>query len=1097
MPPAKKVGGDPEILEIVDKVLEAKEAGAKAPPMPRPPSLQNSLPLVDIPCIYLNDRSCWPEFKRGLTECGLIWNLSEWMNTIVYKGTEWNLIRDDKGTDLAAFFPIVEKTGAGDGKISKTSALGAKLVGLLSRPTTMDDLKPSAIFCCLSMVEFEDERRLPARQKLWNWLVRSLRGTRSTPGPYHYLIDEIQVYDISYLFKRLVDVLDQITICSLDDELETIIKMDYKPQTQNIFSYLGDLRKAIKRLHDINERLPESGRIHLPDSYVRSRLIRAARQVPVYKPVLDAILISDIMVWSKMTSEELYHRLETVCANDQAAQTAKQNYSTPTYDSVTANSFQTNMRQERTNEKEKKPPCHSFAKGSCTRNPCRFSHVSAPEHKQSQSQSHSQALSQKNAHPKAKCHKCGSEGHTPKDCAFNGKCGHCGRMGHMESVCNAKKAGKPRVLFSHVDGGQIYANMFRVEVPMAQDPAPESNVGIEKFFADTGANQSLHPNGRSAVTYSRLSLDISTAASGKSMKSEGVGAMELITPDGEQCPGFNNVIFSSECAQRLASVGLMCDAGLVFVFTNNCLTTYKESEVQVQGKYFTCDARDKKTGLYPLSLYRKKQDKGQNARTTLCPLPAHVYNSAMSLSVSQKKEKKSEKFTFASMPEAILDGECMPIALLAKTYIKEGLSDVDRLHAKCGDVGIKYLKRAFPSLKIPKKYRCEFCIEGKIHKFGHAACKPGERTEYLPGVCIHSDHSGPYAKSRGGARYSQLFIDRGSGYLWAFREKKKTDHYDVAPQVFLDSQALSGRPVQIFHSDGEGVFSGGRTVEILQEGKIRSEFAAPYDSNTNPFVERARRTVFEGVCTALLRAGASASWWGEAEAHKIFTINNLPTVPDPEAPGKFLSKKNLLVGDKRPFNLERLMAFGTAVTCYVPLERRRGGKEPAQRRSFRGVLLGYIDGMPAYRVWDIEAKKIRSVSFNFTISHEGYYPFRDKNCGPLTVWRTLQIFRPWSMEFYLLSNGKNLASTRKRPMKFFKWPLAWLWTSLSCLRRLNLLSTPLHPLLYHSPPLRRWRIQNLLKKLANYRPFGGMLWKNMEKLMRRPRFCQWPIFSRI
>ena len=54
----------------------------------------------------------------------------------------------------------------------------------------------------------------------------------------------------------------------------------------------------------------------------------------------------------------------------------------------------------------------------------------------------------------------------------------------------------------------------------------------------------------------------------------------------------------------------------------------------------------------------------------------------------------------------------------------------------------------------------------------------------------------------------------------------------------------------------------------------------------------------------------------------------------------------------------------------------------AQRRSFRGVLLGYVDGMPAYRVWDIEAKKIRSVSYNFTISHEGYYPFRDKNMWP-------------------------------------------------------------------------------------------------------------------
>ena len=351
------------------------------------------------------------------------------------------------------------------------------------------------------------------------------------------------------------------------------------------------------------------------------------------------------------------------------------------------------------------------------------------------------------------------------------------------------------------------------------------------------------------------------------------------------------------------------------------------------------------------------------------------------------------------MPEYILDGDS-PIALLAKTYIKEGLSDVERLHAKCGDVGIKYLKRAFPSLKIPKQYRCEFCIEGKIHKFGHSACKPGERTEYLPGVCIHSDHSGPYARSYGGARYSQLFLDRGSGYLWAFRQKKKTGHYDVAPEVFLDAQALSGRPVQIFHSDGDGVFSGGETIEILKQHSIRHEFSAPYDSNTNPFVERARRTIFEGVCTALLRAGAPASWWGEAEAHKIFSLNNLPTISDKENSGKFLSKRNLLVGDKRPFNLERLMAFGTATTCYVPIERRRGGKEPAQRRSFRGVLLGYLENMPAYRIWDLEAKKIRSVSFNFTICHEGYYPFRDKNMWP-----------PECFRFFLLSESPKIART--------------------------------------------------------------------------------------
>ena len=63
------------------------------------------------------------------------------------------------------------------------------------------------------------------------------------------------------------------------------------------------------------------------------------------------------------------------------------------------------------------------------------------------------------------------------------------------------------------------------------------------------------------------------------------------------------------------------------------------------------------------------------------------------------------------MPELVVDCESLPVALLSKTYVKDGLSQVERYHAKCGDVGIKYLKRAFPSLSIPKNFRCEFCIE--------------------------------------------------------------------------------------------------------------------------------------------------------------------------------------------------------------------------------------------------------------------------------------------------------------------------------------------------------------------------------------------------
>ena len=156
----------------------------------------------------------------------------------------------------------------------------------------------------------------------------------------------------------------------------------------------------------------------------------------------------------------------------------------------------------------------------------------------------------------------------------------------------------------------------------------------------------------------------------------------------------------------------------------------------------------------------------------------------------------------------------MDFPLLCWPSFKEGLSEVERLHAKFGDVSMKYIKRVVPNIKVPRKFRCECCLGGKIHKFGHKACLPGRRTEYTPGVCIHTDHSGPYAKSISQSRYSQLWMDRGSSYLWAARQVKKTDHYTCTPRVLLDARALSGRPVQIMQTDGDGVFSGGDMLAL-------------------------------------------------------------------------------------------------------------------------------------------------------------------------------------------------------------------------------------------------------------------------------------------
>jgi len=298
---------------------------------------------------------------------------------------------------------------------------------------------------------------------LWSWIVRSLRGNKATIGPFHYLVDEVQIYDIALLFKRLVEVLEQITICSLDDELEIVIKMDYNPSKQNVFSYLGDLRKAVKRLHDFGERLPESGRIILPDSYIRSRLVRAARQVPVYKPVIDALLILPMEKWANITSDQIYHQLEAVCANEISV-TAPTNYAVA--DGLHANAaYVKPSKNSQTKEKRASPGlCFNFQKGApCRDNPCNYSHASSPEQK-------NVSTKNSNSNPALasplKCHRCGGM-HLSKDCNKNeSTCNWCSKIGHVEAVCNSKKKGKSKALLSQEN------LQFRSNMVILSDPAP-------------------------------------------------------------------------------------------------------------------------------------------------------------------------------------------------------------------------------------------------------------------------------------------------------------------------------------------------------------------------------------------------------------------------------------------------------------------------------------------------------------------------------------------------------------------------------------------------------------------------------------------------
>ena len=113
-----------------------------------------------------------------------------------------------------------------------------------------------------------------------------------------------------------MEVIEAVTISSLDDEVYNVTHLDFDSLSQDIFGYLEELQKAERKLSDLNEKLPKVGRVTFSDAYIRSRLVRAARQVPTYKSVIDNLVIQPIEIWAEMTLLELCTRLETAQAND-------------------------------------------------------------------------------------------------------------------------------------------------------------------------------------------------------------------------------------------------------------------------------------------------------------------------------------------------------------------------------------------------------------------------------------------------------------------------------------------------------------------------------------------------------------------------------------------------------------------------------------------------------------------------------------------------------------------------------------------------------------------------------------------------------------
>ena len=397
----------------------------------------------------------WEDFKRRVKECAMAWYFRNWLHTVVYGGPQWLRIVETLGDGFQLKREEDSKQKEGEPPVQKMSTEIMKIMGYTSHD--VEFFQTSVSFVDVVSMTMEPPRQGLSRQKLWTWMVKSLHGPKTQPGPFYYLVDEVHHYDVASLFQELVRVADTPTILSQADDLETVFQMTYKPGT-DLFVFLGELRKAVRKIGDANETLPEECRVHLPDSIVRAKLIRAMKHVPMYKAVLDSLLVKTPDEWKDVSSADLYRHLEQISANNRdlsrGPNQTQNDVSTTQANTVTVDSKPAKQRI-----------CFDFSKtGTCARVNCKFAH----EKKGSQATPPAAVQASKGNPPRV-CKKCGSEAHEAKDCKFAGKCSWCGRLGHKEAVCNQKKTGKPKALLLDVDGVAVQACLFTCGTPSSSN----------------------------------------------------------------------------------------------------------------------------------------------------------------------------------------------------------------------------------------------------------------------------------------------------------------------------------------------------------------------------------------------------------------------------------------------------------------------------------------------------------------------------------------------------------------------------------------------------------------------------------------------------
>lgn len=255
---------------------------------------------------------------------------------------------------------------------------------------------------------------------------------------------------------------------------------------------------------------------------------------------------------------------------------------------------------------------------------------------------------------------------------------------------------------------------------------------------------------------------------------------------------------------------------------------------------------------------------------------------------------------------------------------------------------------------FPNKLECEICYKAKIHVLPFAK-KSLNRSDSILSL-VHTDICGPInPESKSGARYFVTFIDDFSRMIFVYFMKSRSEVLEIFEQFKIFVERETGCVIKKLRSDNALEFVSKDFSNLLNKDGIRRQLSVEYTPQQNGVAERANRTLVEMARCMILEAGVNQSFWAEAINNAAYLRNRSPTkILETVTPFEAWYKKKPTVNHLRIFGSKAIVL------------NKKPGQPKFKSKGIECILVGYSEEAKAYRLYDLETKKIiksRDVQF--------------------------------------------------------------------------------------------------------------------------------------